>query len=374
MNQQKTNKIILTILLLTCVLLVLTACSSRVYDPDELEQALTPTGVASWVQALYNLVGNYGWTMVVFTLLLKVVMLPLEIWQKVATKKMAYQQMALQPMKEAIERQYGANSQKANEELQKLYKKQGVSMLASCLPTIATMMVFIFMFTGVNQYSRYRNYSDYMELYEQYQAYYSENIDAGMTNEQAVSDAEERLYVYYTEEVQEQWLWIKNVWRPDTWEKSMADFADFAQSVGMSTAGGSSAVGDMQANYEIVYRAIVTNGYNGWNGYMILPLLCTALSFLAMWLPQLFDKKQGLDQVQNQQQASTNKTMMFMMPLMMAFFGFVYTGAFAIYITCNYLLNLISTFALRVPVEKLAKRSALKQQQQNQPPKASYKR
>ena len=374
MKQQRINQIILTVLLLVVALFVMTACSSKTYDPDQLQEALQPTGVALGVQMLYNAIGNYGWTMVVFTLLLKIVMLPLEIWQKVSAKKMALEQKALLPLKEAIEKKYGANSQKANEELQKLYKKQGVSMLSSCLPTIVTMMVFIFVFSGVNSYSRYRNYTDYTNLYNQYETYYSENVANGMTTSQAVEDAEDRLYVYYTEEIQERWLWINNVWRPDTWEKSMSDFARFAQSVGMSTAGGSSAVGDMQAHYEIVYDAIITNGYDGWNGCLVLPLLCTLLSFLAMWLPQKMDKKQGLDQVQDQQQVATNKSMMVMMPLMMAFFGFVYTGAFAIYITCNYLLNLITTIALRKPVDALAVKSFLKKQEQNQQTKASYKR
>ena len=94
---------------------------------------------------------------------------------------------------------------------------------------------------------------------------------------------------------------------------------------------------------------------------MILPILSIGLSFLSMWISQFIEKKNRKGEVvQNQQQAATNKTMMILMPLMMAYFGFIYTGAFAIYMVVNYTLSIVSTIALRVPVEKLVDKNLSK--------------
>jgi len=67
--------------------------------------------------------------------------------------------------------------------------------------------------------------------------------------------------------------------------------------------------------------------------------------------------------------------MMIMMPVMMAVFGFMYTGAFAIYMVVNYSLSILSTVALRVPVEKAVQKSILKSAKKGDgSQKANYER
>ena len=108
---------------------------------------------------------------------------------------------------------------------------------------------------------------------------------------------------------------------------------------------------------------------------MILPFMSIGLSFLSMYISQLMERKNRKGQVvQNQQQAATNKTMMIIMPLMMAYFGFIYTGAFAIYMVVNYMTSIITTVAMRIPVEKVVERKLDKEESKNNSSKASYKR
>ena len=76
-------------------------------------------------------IGNYGWTVVVFTVFLKLIMLPLDFWQRYSARKSAVKMQKMQPLLDGIDKRYGANTQRANEEKQKLYKKQGYSMLSS---------------------------------------------------------------------------------------------------------------------------------------------------------------------------------------------------------------------------------------------------
>ena len=113
---------------------------------------------------------------------------------------------------------------------------------------------------------------------------------------------------------------------------------------------------------------------------MILPILSIGLSFLSMWLSQFMEKRSRKGEqpventAQNAQQQATNKMMMILMPLMMAVFGFMYTGAFAIYMVCNYTLSIISTVAMRLPVEKMVEKSLAKSEKKENNGKASYMR
>ena len=154
----------------------------------------------------------------------------------------------------------------------------------------------------------------------------------------------------------------------------------FAQSIDMSNFtehGGFSA----ENLYNQIRNIVLQTGERGtngaWNGLMILPFLSIGLSFLSMFISQKTESRRRKDEQKpatDQQQAMTNKTMMIIMPLMMAFFGFMYTGAFAIYMVVNYTMSILSTIILRVPVDKAVQRNLAKQEAKNNSGKASYMR
>lgn len=183
-----------------------------------------------------------------------------------------------------------------------------------------------------------------------------------------------------TIKVKEGWLWIQNVWQPDTWASIMPEYND--SNNGFATTIDTEGFPDAdngRTTYNQIRNAVLKTGVRGddgnWNGLMILPVMSIALSFLSMFLTQLLEKKNRKGEVvQNQQQAATNKVMMIIMPLMMAFFGFMYTGAFAIYMVVNYTLSILSTIALRYPVEKMVEKNVAKMDEKDKTGKASYMR
>lgn len=472
---------ILTIVLIVaiCLTLFVSCASGKVSFFDYSEKNLGPVG--KLVRLMHEWIGNYGWTVVVFTVFLKVIMLPLDFWQRYSTRKSAAKMQKIQPLLEAIDKRYGANTPRANEEKQKLYKKQGYSMLSSCLPMIISMIVFFVMFAGLREYSTYSTIktfeklsNDYYRVYteelieqggenaEIYQAKYNseyenkikeltakledgktlpdsdksfaelfakiqgvmavnQNITAKTTssddsvkaegaalstlNNNAEALARKTIQVEYiggklptkvisiadneyeygnveAKGIQESWLWIQNVWQPDTWDTVMPPYTggmnanSFSQQIDMT--GYPNDMGE--ATYNIIRQEILKTGIRGtegkWNGLMILPILSIGLSFLSMFVSQLMEKKNRKGEVvqQNQQQAATNKTMMILMPLMMAYFGFIYTGAFAIYMVFNYMISIVSTVALRIPVEKLVEKNLAKGDKNDKSSKASYMR
>ena len=65
---------------------------------------------------IYRFIPNYGWTMILFTLLARLLMFPLSIKQQKSTARMS----AFQPMMQEIQKKYANDKQRQNEEMMKL--------------------------------------------------------------------------------------------------------------------------------------------------------------------------------------------------------------------------------------------------------------
>ena len=95
----------------------------------------TPLGyVLRWI---YQLLPNYFAALFVFTLLVRLVIFPLNI----KSQKSAADRARLAPRLERIQKKYANDRQKLAEKQQALYEKEGVSMTGGCLPMIVQMLV-----------------------------------------------------------------------------------------------------------------------------------------------------------------------------------------------------------------------------------------
>lgn len=131
-----------------------------------------------WILSiLYNLVGNYGLAIVILTLIIKGLLYPVYLKSIKSSSRMG----ELQPRVQQIQQKYANDKRKANEEVSKLYKEEGVSMYGGCLPMIIQMFVIMGLFTLL------RNPLQYMG---------SENMLIA---------------------VHEPFLWIKDLAQPDMW-------------------------------------------------------------------------------------------------------------------------------------------------------------
>ncbi len=81
---------------------------------------------------IYQFIQNYGLSIVLFTLLVKLLMLPLAIKQQKSSAKMA----VVQPQVLEIQKKYANNQMKMNEELQALYVREGFNPMGGCLPAL----------------------------------------------------------------------------------------------------------------------------------------------------------------------------------------------------------------------------------------------
>ena len=83
--------------------------------------------------------GNYGVALIIFTIIVRAIMLPLNIKQQKSMRKT----QIIQPELEKIREKYKNDSQKQNEETMKLYKKSGVNPMGGCLPLLIQFPVII---------------------------------------------------------------------------------------------------------------------------------------------------------------------------------------------------------------------------------------
>ncbi|MCM1042691.1 MAG: YidC/Oxa1 family membrane protein insertase [Corallococcus sp.] len=420
--KRKTKAVIKIAVILCVCILVFAGCRApeKVDLGDYMSKGENGIDNLNWVGKLvmwmHGWVGQYGWTVVVFTVFLKILTVPFDIWQRIAMRKSSLKMQKLSPILEDIDKRYGANTKRANDEKQKIYKKQSVSTLSSCLPMILSMAIFFIMFGGLNSYATYNNVYGYYRLnnfYSQemnianlpeqegsvYYVAYQKAIGEGKSTEAAkiyaldycrdivskgsdevFKDAQGNDYTYigigkyYVDNVQESFLWMASIWQPDTWKSVMPTYAEFTDTVNL----------EKEQQPELVYNIIrdqvlathTRSADGSWNGLMILPVMSIGLSFLSMFINQKMDKKnrKGEETKPNDQQAMSNKMMMIIMPLMMAFFGFMYTGAFAVYMVCNYMLSILTSIAMRKPVEIIVNKQLDKEDKKNNAPKASYKR
>ncbi len=94
-----------------------------------------------------GLAGAFGLAIIVFTILIRLVTLPLTYKQQQSTQKM----QALQQDKEyiKIQEKYKGNRQKLQEEQMKLYKKKGINPLAGCVPTVIQLPVIFGLYGAI---------------------------------------------------------------------------------------------------------------------------------------------------------------------------------------------------------------------------------
>lgn len=79
--------------------------------------------------------GSYGLAIVLLTIVVRVVILPLTIYQMKSMKRM----QEVQPRMKALQEKFKDNPQKLNEEMMALYKSEGVNPFAGCLPLLIQM-------------------------------------------------------------------------------------------------------------------------------------------------------------------------------------------------------------------------------------------
>ena len=314
------------------------------------------TYLYGWVQTWsddWSLVGAFSITVIMFTIFLKVIVFPLDLWQKIVMRKNAKKMEAMRPALEKIQKQCGSNQQLLMQKQRELYKQHKYSMFGSCLPMIVTMAVFFIVFGGFNASVSIHNQRTYEALEEIFDAKYNEAVveceGQDMTEDQiyayAIDKAGEAVVAEYDANYKESFFWVKSIFAGDTWADTIPSASEASKNIPDLNAG----------KYDIVMKPLMDRYNDGWNGYLILPILVLGVNILSMFL----NKQQmqqpsvpGQTEEQAKAQKSQAKIMQFIMPAMMFVFALFYSGAFTLYMFVNMVFTTIINLVFNIVTKR----------------------
>ena len=126
----------------------------------KLTQALQTSGWLNWLEKilkvilefLNKLVHNWGLSIIIMTILLKVIMFPISKKQSMSSLKM----QDLQPKMKALQEKYKNDQQKLQQETSKLYQQAGYNPASGCLPMLFQFLVLFAMYNLFNNYFEFR--------------------------------------------------------------------------------------------------------------------------------------------------------------------------------------------------------------------------
>ena len=95
---------------------------------------------------IFYLVQNYGIAIIIFAIIAKIFLFPFSIKQQKSMAKNA----RMQKKQKEIQEKYKNNRQKANEEIQKLYQKEGINPSSGCTTSIVPMLVMLGIFYSIS--------------------------------------------------------------------------------------------------------------------------------------------------------------------------------------------------------------------------------
>lgn len=96
---------------------------------------------------LYQLTHNYGWALILFSVLVRLILAPTTAKSKKNTMKMS----RLQPQIQYLQKKYEKDQQKLGQAMQDLYKAEGVSMGAGCLWSLVPLLIIFPLFYVVKE-------------------------------------------------------------------------------------------------------------------------------------------------------------------------------------------------------------------------------
>jgi YidC/Oxa1 family membrane protein insertase len=372
-------------------------------------------------------IGIVGVGIIVFTLILKTIVLPLDIYSRIKTKKQALIMEKMRPQMEKLQKQYANDKNMYSQKVMELQKKNGYSMFSACLPMIVSLVIFMVVFSQFSTYSQYANLESYNNMVTAYNGvvnsyvlndentqgflipqegsedyyvdfgnfanYYNNQNNTTLTEDEVFSTlmkeykekntdvylkdgiensdgyegeaARLSLVAFYIEtpaaqaaadyyvENNNSFLWVKNIWYPDSMlNKELPTFDKFKSSISKA---------DISEDYRESYELVTSNlekQKDTYNGYFVLIVLSIGIMIVQQVIAMKANKSVNDLSTVDGSGAQTNKYMMIMMPIIYGVFAFMYSASFSVYMITNTCYSIITTLIINKSMDVWFKKKA----------------
>ena len=304
----------------------------------------------SWLLKFFESFSNYGVALILFAIVVKIILFPFSL----KSKRSMIQMNLIQGKVQQIQKQYARNREKMNEEVQKLYAKEGVNPMGGCLWSLIPLFILWPLYAIIRRplYHLMHLSEEAIEAVANALGYVAEN--AGRT-------------AAYSE------LYMANMMNEGNIDAIRA-----------AVDGVSAGMGDnlfiVDFNFLGMNLADIAQWkiwdfdvYNwGTIGLFLLPIISAVLSWLMSKVSQMTN-------AMNKQQAATQqnsqmKGMMIMMPLMSLWIGYAMPAGLCIYWIINSLTSMVQEFISGKMLKKDYEKAAALRAEQEQKEKEEEKR
>ena len=318
------------------------------------------------IKAMHGFINNYALTIILFTIVIKLVVMPLNLKSRRSTMRMS----SVQPKMAELQEKYKDDQEKLNQKMQELYRKEGISPMGGCLPMIITQVILFAMFYALRTFANEQLVTQFLTFY------HHPDMDPS-----TLTDS---------------FFWIRNLWMPDSPfatylpDVNSLQMVDFDVWNRISSGLASSGVipealsfanrNEMLAFIEDVVKPFVasdvyapyvaavpglenlnilglirfTISQEG-NGWFVLPVL----SVLTQILMQKLTMK---NQPMPTEQAGSQKMMIWVMTFMSIYFCAIYNSAFALYWVVSNIYAIVEQIAFNKYFEQQDRKSARAQE------------
>ncbi len=264
--------------------------------------------LGSVMRFIYDLVQNFGWAIILFTVLVRVCMLPLVIKQQKSMAHMA----KIQPALQELQKKYQYDKEKLNEETVKLYQQHKINPMSSCLPLLIQMPILFAVYGIIQNPATYILLPGQQGISAAMAALAGENL-ARMTQLDVVA-------------------WVSN-----NMAEAATRLADVAAQFNLTAESFFMNFNFLGVNLGHVPGNVVMTQPLYW----LFPVLAALSTFLTSFISQKMNAK-----TQTAEQASQMKTMQYVFPLMTGYFCYILPAAMGLYWIVGNILQVIQSFTL----------------------------
>lgn len=259
------------------------------------------------IEQIYNLVQNYGWAIIIFTVIVKLILLPLNIKSQKAMKK----QQKVQPILMELQRKYANDKEKLQQETMKVYKENNISMMGGCLPMLIQFPILIGLYRVIQSPLKYLLGVDF-------------NI---AENVQKATDIFEKMKIQFPTAIEK----YANYDISQIVSNCQMQLANWSEKVGGEWSIDFNFFGlDLSRNPSEAFGPLFRGDFSDMSTILMLliPIFAMFTTWFSMWHSQKMNKQPaGADD----SAAQMSKSMSMFMPLMTGFFAITLPGGLGIY-------------------------------------------
>ena len=283
---------------------------------------------------LYQFTSNYGLALFLFALLVKLILLPASAKSKKSMMKMS----RLAPLTQAIQKKYENDPQKAQAEIQQIYKEEGASMMGGCLWSLLPLLLLFPLYTVIRQplvYMLHLSADQAAKIVE----IIKEAIPAAFLSNSYYDQLSAAPHLTeFAAQIREAIPELANTTLPSL------NFQFLGINLGQIPSW-------QFWKWEVTNWASI--------GLFLLPVLSAGSNVLSMWISQKMNASVTTDQNGNRDESAakannaTNKSMMIVMPLMSLFIGYSYPAALSLYWLVQGIFGIIQDVILTLRYRKI---------------------